>query len=76
MQAHDSPAVTNVRHIELLSQAGGALQRAAAAARESTAEEFVAADLAEARAWLEEVTGSRTPDDILETIFSRFCIGK
>jgi tRNA modification GTPase len=73
---HDTPAVTNVRHAELLSKARVALQRAAAAARQGTAEEFVAADLAEARAWLEEVTGVRTPDDVLETIFSRFCIGK
>lgn len=73
---HDTPAITNVRHVELLSRAHGALCRAAAAAREGTAEEFVAADLADARGCLEEVTGARTPDDVLETIFSRFCIGK
>jgi tRNA modification GTPase len=73
---HDTPAVTNTRHVALLSKALAALQRAAAAAREGTPEEFVAADLAEARARLEEVTGARTPDDVLEAIFSRFCIGK
>jgi len=72
----DTPAVTNTRHVELLSKARRALQQAAGAARQGTAEEFVAADLAEARACLEEVTGIRTPDDVLETIFSRFCIGK
>ncbi len=73
---HDPPAVTNARHVDLLSMAGAALQRAAQAAADRTAEEFVAADLAEARALLEEVTGSRTPDDVLEEIFSKFCIGK
>jgi tRNA modification GTPase len=73
---HDTPAVTNARHVALLSSALGALRRAAAAARAGTAEEFVAADLAEARARLEEVTGARTPDDVLDAIFSRFCIGK
>jgi tRNA modification GTPase len=72
----DTPAVTNTRHAQLLSKAHAALRRAAAAAREGTAEEFVAADLAEARARLEEVVGARTPDDVLDAIFSRFCIGK
>lgn len=73
---HDTPALTNARHIDLLSKAGAVLQRAASAARDRTAEEFVAADLAEARALLEEVTGVRTPDDVLAAIFDRFCIGK
>jgi tRNA modification GTPase len=73
---HDTPAVTNARHVDLLSKAGAVLQRAASAARDRTAEEFVAADLAEARALLEEVTGVRAPDDVLEEIFAKFCIGK
>jgi tRNA modification GTPase len=73
---HDTPAVTNTRHVHLLSDARAALVRAADATRAGTAEEFVAADLADARARIEEVTGVRTPDDVLEAIFSRFCIGK
>ncbi len=40
------------------------------------AEEFVLTDLQDARAALEEVTGKRTPEDVLRHIFSRFCIGK
>ena len=40
------------------------------------AEEFVLADLHEARACFDEVTGARTPDDVLQLIFERFCIGK
>jgi tRNA U34 5-carboxymethylaminomethyl modifying GTPase MnmE/TrmE len=39
-------------------------------------EEFVLADLQQARAALEEVTGRRAPDDLLAHIFSRFCVGK
>ncbi len=73
---HETPAVTNARHVDLLSKAGAVLQRAASAARDRTSEEFVAADLAEARALLEEVTGVRTPDDVLAEIFGKFCIGK
>jgi tRNA modification GTPase len=72
----DSPAVTNARHADLLARAATVLRRAAQAAQEGTAEEFVAADLSEARGLLEEMTGARTSEDVLQAIFSRFCIGK
>jgi tRNA modification GTPase len=72
----DAPAITNARHVDLLSRTAAALRRAAHAAGERTPEEFVAADVADARALLEEVTGARTPDDVLHAIFDRFCIGK
>jgi tRNA modification GTPase len=72
----DVPAVTNIRHIELLTRAREALRRAQAAATASAPEEFVLADLTEARTLLEEVTGTRTADDLLGHIFSSFCIGK
>jgi tRNA modification GTPase len=75
-RARDTPAVTNIRHADLLARAAGALRRAAAAAAAGTPEEFVAADVTEARTRLEEITGARTPDDVLHAIFDRFCIGK
>ena len=72
----DTPAITNIRHVRLLEAARDALVRARDAAAIDTPEEFVAADITEARVALEEVTGKRTADDTLEAIFSRFCIGK
>ena len=72
----DVPAVTNIRHIELMTRAREALRRAQAAATENAPEEFVLADLTEARTLLEAVTGTRTADDLLGHIFSSFCIGK
>jgi tRNA modification GTPase len=74
--ARDLPAITNMRHVTLLESARAALERGASAAHAGTPEEFVLADLHEARGKLEEVTGARTPDDVLAEIFSRFCIGK
>jgi tRNA modification GTPase len=70
--------MTNVRHIALVEQAHANLIRAreAACAERAMPEEFVLADLQSARAALEEVTGKRTTDELLEHIFSRFCIGK
>ena len=75
----ERPAITNVRHISLVRRADAALRRARQAADvdgESLPEEFVLADLQQAREALEEVTGRRTSDDLLQHIFSRFCIGK
>jgi len=72
----DSPAITNVRHVELLTRAKAALERGARAAAEGTPEEFVVSDLNEARALIEEVTGTRNAEDVLHTIFDTFCIGK
>ena len=77
--ANDRPAITNVRHIALVARAHEALLRARGAVGASgsaLSEEFVLADLQAARVALEEVSGRRTPDDVLAHIFSRFCIGK
>ena len=75
-RGRDVPAVTNIRHVDLLTRARTALDGAARAADEGLPEEFVLADLNEARGLLEEVTGARTPDDVLGEIFGRFCLGK
>jgi tRNA modification GTPase len=72
----DVPAITNTRHVQLLRDARVALTRAADAARTAVPEEFVLADIHEARARLEEITGARTPDAIVQAIFGAFCIGK
>jgi tRNA modification GTPase len=75
----DRPEITNVRHIALVERADRALQRARIAALadgQPMPEEFLLADLQEARAAFEEITGRRTPDDLLAHIFARFCIGK
>jgi tRNA modification GTPase len=74
--ARDAPALTNLRHADLLDRARVAIERAREAASLSTPEEFVLADLHEARNRLEEVTGARTTDDVLNAIFAKFCIGK
>ena len=72
----DVPTITNVRHQDLLTRAHAALERAEAAALGGAPEEFVLADLGEARSRLEEITGTRTSEDVLHAIFDRFCIGK
>ena len=72
----DTPTLSNLRHIVLVERAAAALARAADAADAAAPEELLLADLQDARAALEEVTGKRTADDVLQRIFARFCIGK
>jgi tRNA modification GTPase len=75
----DPPELTNVRHIALVERAHEALlsaRLAAGGSEESMPEEFVLADLQRARAALEEISGRRAAGDLLEHIFSRFCVGK
>jgi tRNA modification GTPase len=72
----DTVGVSNVRHIELLGRVGEAVQRAREGAAAGAPEEFVLADIREAIEALEEITGKRSSDDVLQAIFSRFCIGK
>jgi len=69
-------AVANPRHAEALGRARDALGRAHAAALESAAGEIVSLELHEALRAIGEVTGESVDEDLLERIFSRFCIGK
>ena len=72
----DRAPIANLRHTALLRRARGAVERAIAAARDGVSEEFVLADLREARGRFDEITGARPEDEVLRAIFSRFCIGK
>jgi tRNA modification GTPase len=69
-------AVANPRHAEALGRARAALARAAAVARDGLPGELVALELREGLAAIGEVTGREVGEDLLDRIFSRFCIGK
>jgi len=72
----EGAAIANQRHVALLEQAREALSRAAGSAAKGAPEEFVLADLHDARAAFDAVTGARPQDEVLALIFERFCIGK
>ena len=72
----DIPAISNLRHVALLEKASSSLMQAERAATNSVAEEFVISDLQQAQTALEEITGARSSEDLLQHIFERFCIGK
>ena len=69
-------AVTNPRHVTALDEARAALSRAATAAARGAPGEIVALELHDALRAVGDVTGRNASEDLLERIFSRFCIGK
>lgn len=75
-QPGDAVPSTAARCRESLALAAAALHRAIAAAEEQTGEEFVAAEIRAALEDLGRVLGAVYTEDILDRIFSRFCIGK
>ncbi|MBV6404315.1 MAG: tRNA modification GTPase MnmE [Flavobacteriales bacterium] len=68
--------VTNARHVEALTHAREALIAAKSGLEQGLGGELVASDLRRAQQQLGEITGRITPDDLLGSIFGRFCIGK
>jgi tRNA modification GTPase len=76
MPERDGILVTNLRHCRSLEAARHALERAAQALQQGLSEEFVLVDLRAALSELGAITGETSTDDLLDGIFSRFCIGK
>lgn len=68
--------VTNIRHVEALKQTENALQRVLANVDNPVTSDFLAMDIKQALHYLGEITGTVTTDDLLENIFTKFCIGK
>jgi tRNA modification GTPase len=68
--------LTNLRQREQVTRAISALDAAAASAATNTPHEMILLDLYNALRALDEITGVTTADDILDLIFSTFCIGK
>jgi tRNA modification GTPase len=72
----DALLVSNPRHKEALLRANRHLALARASVSESLPDDFVTIDLTAALNALGEITGETVTEDLLETIFSKFCIGK
>ncbi|MDQ3100101.1 MAG: tRNA uridine-5-carboxymethylaminomethyl(34) synthesis GTPase MnmE [Bacteroidota bacterium] len=68
--------VTNARHVEALTRSRAALIDAKKAIAQGVSGELLAIDLRRAQHHLGEITGRITTEDLLGSIFGRFCIGK
>ena len=72
----DETLVTNIRHLEALQKTGAALARVLTGIDNQVTSDFLAMDIKQALHYLGEITGAVTTDDLLDNIFSKFCIGK
>ncbi|BAU54713.1 tRNA uridine-5-carboxymethylaminomethyl(34) synthesis GTPase MnmE [Mucilaginibacter gotjawali] len=71
----DETLVTNIRHLEALQKTEEALARVLDG-MDTITSDFLSMDIKQALHYLGEITGAVTTDDLLENIFSKFCIGK
>lgn len=73
---HMEPVMTNERQIGLLSQAKSAMERARVSLEAGMSPDLAAVDMQEAWRCLKEILGEVSREDLLDTLFSRFCLGK
>ncbi|MFT3722692.1 MAG: tRNA uridine-5-carboxymethylaminomethyl(34) synthesis GTPase MnmE [Hyphomonadaceae bacterium] len=76
LETDEAPLVTRARHRELVEEALGAVERALEGARIGMGAELVSEDLRLAARALGRITGSIDAEDLLDRIFSQFCVGK
>ena len=72
----DGTLVTNMRHVQALSNARSALERVRDGLHSGLATDLVSQDIREALYHLGSIVGEISTDEVLGTIFERFCIGK
>ncbi|MCX6200384.1 MAG: tRNA uridine-5-carboxymethylaminomethyl(34) synthesis GTPase MnmE [Bacteroidetes bacterium] len=72
----DSTVVTNARHYEALLKANEALNEVMVGIENQNTGDLVALDIKRALEYLGQISGEVTNEEILGTIFSKFCIGK
>jgi tRNA modification GTPase len=68
--------VTNLRHYQNLVQTSKSLERVLEGLVTGVTGDFLAMDIRQSLHYLGEITGAITTDDLLDNIFSKFCIGK
>ncbi|MBQ3322687.1 MAG: tRNA uridine-5-carboxymethylaminomethyl(34) synthesis GTPase MnmE [Firmicutes bacterium] len=72
----DSVMVNDVRHEELLRKAEQAVRDAAAITKTQEALDIIEIDIREAYDRLGEIIGETVSDEVIDEVFSRFCLGK
>ncbi|MBT3363154.1 MAG: tRNA uridine-5-carboxymethylaminomethyl(34) synthesis GTPase MnmE [Chloroflexi bacterium] len=72
----DAALVTNPRHKALLTNAYDNLVQAQKSIKGGMPEDFISIDVTAALTTLGQITGDTVTEELLETIFSQFCIGK
>ncbi|MCP4727660.1 MAG: GTP-binding protein, partial [bacterium] len=73
---YENSFVADIRVVDLLEESLNNIESCEALLSRDTPQEIVAIELQALIDTLKEITGEISPDDVLNSIFSRFCIGK
>ncbi len=73
---YNGTVISNARHYEALIRALDAIRRVQQGLQDGVSGEFLSMDLQDCLAALGEITGQITSQEVLNNIFSKFCIGK
>jgi tRNA modification GTPase len=73
---NDGVIVTNARHYESLLKAQENLDRVKQSLESNVPTDILAIDIRQVLHYIGEITGQISSNEVLETIFSKFCIGK
>ena len=73
---YSSEIVSNTRHIALLHNTAQSLKNAMQAADDGMFADFLAIDIQSAYASIAEITGAVADEELINRIFSKFCLGK
>ena len=72
----DQTIVSNTRHYDALNKSCESLSKVLNGIQTGITGDFIALDIRQSLHFLGEITGEIHTDDLLESIFTRFCIGK
>lgn len=76
IKLNDEVVITNVRHIQELKECEKSLYLVKTSIQNCMPEEFFSIDLKDAYVHLGNIIGEEISDDLMEEIFSKFCMGK
>ena len=76
LKSSNEIVITNIRHKEALQEAYDSLKLVKKSIEDGMPEDFYSIDLMSAYASLGKIIGEEVDDDLVEEIFSKFCLGK
>jgi len=76
LRANDDVYLSNLRHIQLMEQCLESVEKAIQAMKDGIPVDLIVVDLYDAWHCLKEILGEEAKADLLDELFSRFCIGK
>lgn len=76
LESSNTFAITNVRHKNALLSAYESMKRAVNTIESGMPEDFISMDLQQANNYLGQITGDSVDEEIIDRIFTRFCLGK